>query len=77
MGKAAGEIAVQLAKTDGDMKAVDGAIEWETPGGTKMTARFLAPVPVTADNLTAVVDAGWITQEALCQGVSNGPAPCN
>ena len=32
---------------------------------------------VTADNLTVVVDAGWIDQETLCQGVTGGPAPCN
>jgi len=24
-----------------------------------------------------VVDAGWISKETLCQGVSGGPAPCN
>ena len=77
LGKSAGEIAVSLAKNDGDMSAVDGAAEWESPAGTKMTAKFLAPVPVTKDNLTAVTDAGWITQEKLCQGVSGGPAPCN
>jgi len=77
LGKAAGEIAVALTKSDGDMMAVDGQQEWTSPAGTKMTARFLSPVPVTAANLSAVVDAGWITQEALCQGVTNGPAPCN
>ena len=77
LGKAAGEIAVELAKNGGDMKAVGDAIEWESPAGTKMTARFLAPVPITKDNLSTVVDAGWITQEALCQGVSGGHAPCN
>jgi D-xylose transport system substrate-binding protein len=38
---------------------------------------FLAPVPITKDNLAHVVDAGWISQEDLCQGVSGGPAPCN
>ena len=38
---------------------------------------FLKPVPVTQENLSAVVDAGWITKDELCQGVSNGPAPCN
>ncbi|MCF6444036.1 D-xylose ABC transporter substrate-binding protein [Nereida sp. MMG025] len=76
LGKSAGEIAVALAK-DGMMKNVDGAIEWTSPGGTTMTAKFLAPVPVTAANLTAVVDAGWIDQDKLCQGVTNGPAPCN
>ncbi|WP_227268504.1 D-xylose ABC transporter substrate-binding protein [Roseobacter weihaiensis] len=77
LGKAAGEIAVALAGSDGDMTAVEGSTSWTSPGGTEMTALFLAPVPVTADNLSAVVDAGWITQEALCQGVTDGPAPCN
>ena len=72
LGKAAGEIAAALAAGDD----VDG-ISWTSPGGTEMNARFLAPMPITQDNLSAVVDAGWITQEALCQGVSDGPAPCN
>ena len=76
LGRAAGEIAVALAGGTA-MADVDGAQSWTSPGGTTMSAVFLAPVPVTKDNLTAVVDAGWITQEALCQGVSNGPAPCN
>ncbi|MEM7438044.1 MAG: D-xylose ABC transporter substrate-binding protein [Pseudomonadota bacterium] len=73
LGKAAGEIAVSLAK---DLEAGE-SIQWTSPGGTTMTARFLAPVPITSDNLTVVTDAGWITVEALCQGVTNGPAPCN
>lgn len=73
LGAAAGEAAVALAKG----MAVGESIEWTSPAGTTLTARFLAPVPVTADNLTVVVDAGWITQEALCQGVTDGPAPCN
>ncbi len=77
LGKAAGEIAVALAKNGGDMSGVEGAADWESPAGTKMTAKFLAPVPVTKDNLTAVTDAGWIAQDKLCQGVSGGPAPCN
>jgi D-xylose transport system substrate-binding protein len=73
LGKAAGEAAVALANGD----AVGESAEWTSPSGTTLTARFLAPVPITAENLTVVVDAGWITQEALCQGVTNGPAPCN
>ncbi|MGB3244235.1 MAG: D-xylose ABC transporter substrate-binding protein [Sulfitobacter sp.] len=77
LGKAAGEIAVALASNEGDISSIEGATEWESPAGTKMTAKFLAPVPVTKDNLSAVVDAGWITKDALCQGVSAGPAPCN
>jgi D-xylose transport system substrate-binding protein len=77
LGRTAGEIAVALAKNGNDMMSVDGHQSWTSPGGTTMTAMFLAPVPVTAANLTAVVDAGWITKEALCQGVTAGPAPCN
>ncbi|WP_019953996.1 D-xylose ABC transporter substrate-binding protein [Yoonia vestfoldensis] len=77
LGRAAGEIAVALASGDGDMSAVEGSQSWTSPAGTEMTAIFLAPVPVTADNLSVVADAGWITVEALCQGVTAGPAPCN
>lgn len=76
LGKAAGEIAVAMAKGT-DMGAINGASEWTSPGGTTLWSMFLAPLPVTRDNLTAVVDAGWITKDALCQGVSGGPAPCN
>ncbi len=76
LGKAAGEIAVALSggTAAGD---VDGAVSWTSPGGTEMTSVFLAPVPITKDNLSVVVDAGWIPLEDLCQGVENGPAPCN
>jgi len=76
LGRAAGKIAVALANgTDKDK--VDNARNWTSPGGTTMEAVFLAPVPITKDNLSAVVDAQWISQETLCQGVTNGPAPCN
>ena len=76
LGKAAGEIAVALA--GGTAPAdVANATKFTTPGGNEMDAVFLAPIPVTKDNLSLVVDAGWITQEALCQGVTGGPAPCN
>lgn len=77
LGKAAGEIAVALAKNDGNMSSVEGAGDWESPAGTKMTAKFLAPVPITKDNLSTVVDAGWIAKDKLCAGVTGGPAPCN
>jgi D-xylose transport system substrate-binding protein len=76
LGREAGEIAVALAGGTA-MDAIEGAEEWTSPGGTTMTAKFLEPVPVTAENLTTVTDAGWIDVETLCQGVENGPAPCN
>ncbi len=76
LGKAAGEIAVALAG-GAAMDQVAGAQSWTSPGGTTMNAIFLAPVPVTRDNLSVVVDAGWIARDKLCQGVTDGPAPCN
>ena len=76
LGKAAGEIAAKLASGTA-MSDIEGSVEWTSPAGTTMTAMFLAPVPITKDNLTTVVDAGWISKEDLCQGVSGGPAPCN
>lgn len=76
LGRAAGEIAVALAGGTA-MADIEGAGAWTSPAGTEMTARFLEPIPVTADNLTVVVDAGWIEKDALCQGVTDGPAPCN
>ncbi|MCA8883877.1 MAG: D-xylose ABC transporter substrate-binding protein [Rhodobacteraceae bacterium] len=76
LGRTAGEIAVALA--NGTAPAdIPGAQSWTSPGGKQLTAVFLAPLPVTADNLSAVVDAGWIEKDKLCQGVTNGPAPCN
>ena len=76
LGKRGAEIAVALA--DGTAMAdVEGAVKFTTPGGKEVDAVFLAPVPITKDNLDVVVDAGWITKEELCQGVENGPSPCN
>jgi D-xylose transport system substrate-binding protein len=76
LGRAAAEIAVALAGGTA-LGDIEGAQEWTSPSGTTMNAMFLAPVPVTADNLTDVTDAGWIEVDALCQGVTDGPAPCN
>ncbi len=76
LGRAAGEIAVALAGGTA-MEEVPNRVEFTTPGGNVMNSVFLAPMPITQDNLSAVVDAGWIPLETLCQGVSGGPAPCN
>ena len=76
LGKAAGEIAVALAKGTAP-DAIPNAQKFKTPGGNEMNSVFLTPVPITKDNLSVVVDAGWITREELCQGVTAGPAPCN
>ncbi|MEL6266086.1 MAG: D-xylose ABC transporter substrate-binding protein [Pseudomonadota bacterium] len=71
LGKAAAEIAVAMVN-GAAMDDVEGSESWTSPSGTTLTARFLAPVPVTRDNLATVVDAGWITRDALCRGVPAG-----
>ena len=75
LGRVAAETAVALAGGTA-MDAVEGAAMFTTPGGNEVNSILLAPIPITRDNLQVVVDAGWITQEALCQGVTGGPAPC-
>ena len=76
LGKAAGEAASAMAGGTA-MADLAGAGDWTSPAGTTMTSIFLAPVPITKDNLSTVIDAGWIAKDELCQGVSGGPAPCN
>jgi D-xylose transport system substrate-binding protein len=76
LGSAAGQIAVLLAGGT-DMMKISDSTDFETPGGKTVRAMFLAPIPITKDNLSVVTDAGWISVESLCQGVSGGPAPCN
>jgi D-xylose transport system substrate-binding protein len=76
LGRVAGEVAVALAG-GADPTTIPNVEPFVTPGGNTVNAILLDPVPITAENLQLVVDAGWITQEALCQGVTGGPAPCN
>ncbi len=75
LGKAAGEVALALAGGTA-LDAVAGASPFTSPGGNTLNSILLKPEPITKDNLALVVDAGWISLEALCQGVTDGPAPC-
>ena len=70
LGKSAGEAAVALCK-DKDIKKVSGVVQFKSPGGNDMTSIFLTPNPITVDNLNVVLDAGWITKDKLCQGVTD------
>jgi len=76
LGREAGEIAVAMAQGT-EMSGIEGAERWTSPAGTTLWAKFLEPIPVTQENLDVVVEAGWIDQETLCQGVEGGPSPCN
>ncbi|MXU64561.1 D-xylose ABC transporter substrate-binding protein [Oceanomicrobium pacificus] len=71
LGRQAGEIAVELAKGT-QITEMDNTVKFVSPGGNQLTARFLAPNPITRDNLNVVVDAGWISKDALCAGVPAG-----
>ena len=78
LGKNAAEIAVALA----DGKKMDEIKGVQTfSGGPKkvpMKSVFLTPMAITKDNLNVVIDAGWITKAAACQGVKAGTVKaCN
>jgi D-xylose transport system substrate-binding protein len=71
LGTAAGEAAVQLCANP-DVAAVAGTAPFTTPEGNEVTSILLEPIPITQDNLDVVVDAGWIEQDTLCEGVEAG-----
>lgn len=78
LGKAAAEAALAMAGGT-SMDDVEGMVMFNGgPKGVDMHSIFLAPLPITKDNLNLVIDAGWITKEAACQGVAAGSlAVCN
>ena len=71
LGRAAGEAAVLLAQGTA-LADIPGTVIFDSPGGNQMVSILLTPVPITADNLDVVVDAGWIDVATLCQGVTAG-----
>ncbi|GGA27868.1 substrate-binding domain-containing protein [Neptunicoccus cionae] len=76
LGTAAAEIAVALAGGTA-LDAVEGAVKWS--GGSKgieMNAIFLEPTPITKDNISAVIDAGHIAKDKVCEGAMDGVSGC-
>lgn len=71
LGKAAGEAAVALAQGTA-LGSIAGTVVFDSPGGNAMTSILLAPIPITNTNLQVVLDAGWIDEATLCQGVTAG-----
>lgn len=72
LGKAAGDAAVELAKGTG-LDKVPGGVKFSNgPKKVEMNSILLAPVPITKDNLDVVIDAGWISKDAVCKGVAAG-----
>lgn len=71
LGRAAGDAAVLLARGT-PLDEIPGTVVFDSPGGNQLTSILLEPLPVTEDNLDVVIDADWITQEEVCQGVTAG-----
>ena len=70
LGRAAGEAAVLLAG-GAALTDLEGTVDFDSDG-TNMTSIFLEPNPITRDNLSEVLDAGWIDEATLCEGVPSG-----
>ena len=68
---AAGTAALALCANP-DAPAVAGTAPFTTPGGNEISSHLLTPVPITQDTLNLVLDAGWIDEATLCQGVEAG-----
>jgi D-xylose transport system substrate-binding protein len=71
LGKSAGDSAIALCGNP-DISAVSGTAPFTTGGGVEMTSILLDPQPITQDNLDVVLDAGWIDEATLCEGVEAG-----
>jgi D-xylose transport system substrate-binding protein len=75
LGRNAAEIAIRLAGGARLADVPDSQAWSQAPGRPSMRSRFLAPVPITRENLATVIDAGWAPRGAVCQGVPAGRAP--
>ena len=76
LGKAAADIASALAG-GAALDAVPNAVKWSGGDkGVEMNAIFLAPTPITKDNLNIVIDAGHISKEQACEGAMADVAAC-
>ena len=88
LGETAGSVAAQLcAKTAmKDVKAPDdlpkaaapaslNATPFTTPGGKTVQSIILTPTAITKDNVKDTIDAGWVTKDAVCAGVTAGSTP--
>lgn len=76
LGKKAAEIALELAKGT-PMDQIEGAVKWSGgEKGVEMNAIFLAPTPITKDNLSVVIEAGHISKEQACEGAMEGVDGC-
>jgi D-xylose transport system substrate-binding protein len=72
LGRAAAEVGLALAG-GARPEQIAGATVFTTPGGVRVPARLLEPIPITRANLDRVIEAGWASRESVCRGVDPGP----
>ena len=88
LGETAGDVAMQLCggaaltavKAPGDLPAAAApanlnAAPFQTPKGNTVQSIVLTPTAITKDNLKDTIDAGWVTKDAVCAGVTAGSTP--
>jgi len=71
LGKTAGDAAVAMCAGT-TIDKITGVTPFTSPGGKTLSSILLTPQAITKDNLSVVLDAGWIDKAALCQGVTAG-----
>jgi D-xylose transport system substrate-binding protein len=91
LGETAGSVAAQLcggtalkdATAPSDLPAAAApasltAVDFTTPGGNTVSSITLTPQPITKDNLSDVIDSGWVTKDVVCANVTAGSvSACN
>lgn len=78
LGKAAAAAAVAIAEGTA-IDQLPGIIKFSGgKRGVEMNTILLAPNPITKDNLSDVIDGGWISKDEACAGVAAGTVgACN
>lgn len=76
LGKAAGEIAAELANGTA-LDAVAGATKFaDGEKGVEMNAILLTPTAITKETLNLAIEGGHITKEQACEGALPDVAAC-
>lgn len=77
LGRRAAAVVVALARGKSGSE-IPGAKPFRGGArGRAVDAILLSPVAITRENLAVVIDAGWVSRETVCRGVSaaSGPRP--
>jgi D-xylose transport system substrate-binding protein len=77
LGRRAAAAAVKLAG-GASPATIDGVARWSGgPRGAVIDAILLQPIAITRANLDVVIDAGWVSRDVVCRGVTeNPPSAC-